>query len=391
MSGVVKVLVVGQTPPPWHGQAVMIDRLLRGNFERVRLYHVRMKFSESIDEVGRFRIGKLFHLVGVIARIVYHRVVHGTKVLCYPPAGPNRVPLYRDLMILSATRWMFRRTVLHFHAGGVSQLYPQLSRPMQWAFRRALFGADAAIRISHGSPPDAEALQARREFVVPYGIEDESPRFARQRLAPRSSGAPHNASNAAATALCEADPLRILFMGILRESKGLMVLVEACGQLAARGVPFELQVAGRFQSPAFETKTRQRIGELGIQRQVTFLGELVGDAKWKAFVRSDVFCLPTFYEAETFGIVLVEAMSLGLPVVATRWRGIPEIVDEGKTGYLVETHDAAAVAERLEHLQADPALREQLGAAGREKFARDFTVEKFWQRMEQIFLETAGA
>ena len=89
-----------------------------------------------------------------------------------------------------------------------------------------------------------------------------------------------------------------------------------------------------------------------------------------------MFCLPTFYEAETFGIVLVEAMSLGLPVVATRWRGIPEIVDDGKTGYLVETHDAAAVAERLEQLQADPALREQLGAAGREKFLSDFTVGK---------------
>ena len=172
MSGAVKVLVVGQTPPPWHGQAVMIDRLLRAPYERVRLYHVRMAFSESIDDVGRFRLGKLFHLLGVVLRIMYHRVVHGTKVLYYPPAGPNRVPMYRDLVILLSTRWMFRRTILHFHAGGISELYPQLSRPIQWLFRRALFGADAAVRISHGSPPDAIALEAKREFVVPYGIED---------------------------------------------------------------------------------------------------------------------------------------------------------------------------------------------------------------------------
>ena len=92
-----------------------------------------------------------------------------------------------------------------------------------------------------------------------------------------------------------------------------------------------------------------------------------------------------------FGIVLVEAMSVGLPVVATRWRGIPEIVDEGQTGFLLEPHDVGAVAERLEQLQADPALREQMGAKAREKFLSEFTVGMFWQRMEQVFLETAGA
>ena len=122
----------------------------------------------------------------MVLRIVYHRVVHGTKVLYYPPAGPNRVPMYRDLVILLSTRWMFRRTILHFHAGGISELYPQLSRPIQWLFRRALFGADAAVRISHGSPPDAIALEAKREFVVPYGIEDAPVRFENRRSVHRS-------------------------------------------------------------------------------------------------------------------------------------------------------------------------------------------------------------
>lgn len=400
MSGLVKVLVVGQTPPPWHGQAIMIDRLLRARFDRVRLYHVRMAFSDSIEEVGRFRIGKLFHLLGVIARIVYHRAAHGAKVLYYPPAGPNRVPLYRDVIILLSTRWMFRRTVLHFHAGGISQLYPRLSRPMQWLVRRALFSADAGVRISHGSPPDAEVLQARREYVVPNGIEDEGVRVAEQKFE-RSQPAiavlgsngnrTHLVTDSASTAVCEAEPLRVLFMGILRESKGLMVLIDACGHLAQRGVPFELQVVGKFQSQDFESAVQKRVAALGIEQKVTFRGALDKDAKWQAFAEANVFCLPTFYEAETFGIVLLEAMSLALPVVATRWRGIPEIVADGTTGFLVNTHDAEAVAERLEQLQGDPELRQQLGAAGREKFLSEFTAKKFWQRMEQVFLETADA
>ncbi len=124
----IKVLVVGQTPPPFGGQAVMIERLLRGNLPGIELFHVRMAFSRTMAEMGTMRWSKLFHLLGVIAKIVYHRVVHGVRILYYPPAGPNRVPMVRDLAILLATRWMFDKTILHFHAGGLSELYPRLPR-----------------------------------------------------------------------------------------------------------------------------------------------------------------------------------------------------------------------------------------------------------------------
>ena len=385
----------------------MIDRLLRAPYDRVKLYHVRMAFSDSIGEVGRFRLRKILHLASVVAQIIYHRVVHGARVLYYPPAGPNRVPLYRDLVILLSTRWMFRRTIFHFHAGGISELYPQLSRTMQWLFRKALFHADAGIRVSRGSPPDAVALAAKQEFIVPNGIEDEWPKIeayrmnrvgeadtadavfasaASSRIASGSQSISESAfSGGASVAECEANPLRILFVGILRESKGLLVLIEAGSQLAKRGVPFKLQVVGQFQSPEFEAQVKERLEELNLQDAVEFVGPLDNDAKWRAYARADVLCLPTFYEAETFAIVLVEAMCAALPVVATRWRGIPEVVEEGKTGYLAAVRDAASIADRLEQLQAEPERRREFGVAGREKFLREYTVEKYWMRMEEVF------
>ena len=87
----VKVLIVGQTPPPYHGQAIMIERLLRSHTNSTRLYHVRMQFSDSIDEIGKFAWAKITHLIWVIGRIFYYRLFHGVKILYYPPAGPNRV------------------------------------------------------------------------------------------------------------------------------------------------------------------------------------------------------------------------------------------------------------------------------------------------------------
>jgi glycosyltransferase involved in cell wall biosynthesis len=406
MSRPVKVLVVGQTPPPYHGQALMIERLLKGHFARIQLYHVRMAFSGSIDEVGKFRLGKVFHLLGVIARIIYHRIIHGVNVLYYPPAGANRVPMYRDLVILNCTRWMFRHTILHFHAGGAADLYSSLSRPMQWLYRRALFHADAAIRLSQSSPDDGRALAAKRNHIVANGIEDEFPRFehisskrahpwienAKERAESIvNRGQPLSVENAASsTATIELPPLRILFMGILRESKGLLALLQACAELHRRGVPFGLHIAGQFQTEEFASIARGKVEELDLQHKVHFHGVLQGNAKWQAFAEADVFCFPSFYESESFPTVLLEAMSFQLPVVATRWRGIVEIVDDESTGYLVECRQVAEITDRLEQLQTDPELRDRLGIAGRKKFLGEYALERHLQRMEDILIEAAG-
>jgi glycosyltransferase involved in cell wall biosynthesis len=80
----------------------------------------------------------------------------------------------------------------------------------------------------------------------------------------------------------------------------------------------------------------------------------------------------------------VEAMMFGLPVVATNWRGLPDIVVEGKTGFLVSPKDVKSIAERLKILVSDPDLRAAMGAAGRKRYEEKFTVDKFRVRMESV-------
>ena len=242
MSQVTKVLVVGQTPPPYGGQAIMIERFVNTPLEDVELIHARMGFSANMNEVGRVRLSKVIHLFGLIARIMYYRVVRGARILYYPPAGPDRVPMYRDVITLLATRWMFAKTIFHYHAGGVSELYAQLPRWQQWLFRRAYFRADAAIRISELTPEDGKLLDAHREYIVPNGIDDPCPEGKLSR---------------AVLAAIEGRPLRILFVGILRESKGLLVLIEACGRLAERSIPFQLEVMGQPHSDEFMARVKR--------------------------------------------------------------------------------------------------------------------------------------
>ncbi len=124
------------------------------------------------------------------------------------------------------------------------------------------------------------------------------------------------------------------------------------------------------------------IAKNGLTGKVEFLGVLSGAEKHARFAACDVFCFPSWFEAESFGLVLVEAMQFAKPVVSTLWRGIPSVVENGVNGYLVPVQDADAVAEKLLALARDPDLRRRMGEAGRRIFEERFTLEAFHRRME---------
>ena len=358
----VRVVAVGQTPPPHGGQAIAIESFVKGSYEGIDVQHVRMAFSAEMGDIGRFQAGKLLHLVSVIAQILWWRVRTGARVLYYPPAGPNLVPVARDLVILLATRWAFDTTVFHFHAGGLSEIWPRLPRVLRRPFRAAYAHPDLALQPSALNPPDGEFLRARSTMVVPNGVPDAAP-------SPSASGG-------------RMGRPAILYVGVLREDKGILVLVDACGRLRERGVAFELRIMGAFESPGFEQRVRRAVQERGIGGQTELLGTRTGAEKASWFASSDVFCNPTFFEAETFGLVVVEAMQFSLPVVASRWRGIPSVVMDGESGLLVPPKDPEALADALQLLLDDAGRRERLGSRGRQLYLEHYTEETYRANME---------
>ncbi len=366
----VRVLVVGQTPPPFGGQAVMIQALLDGRYERVHLFHVRLAFSDDMESVGKFAPRKLWVLFTTIIRIWVARFRHGTRVLYYPPAGPNTVPVLRDIILLCATRWLFRHTVFHFHAGGVSTYAPQLPAPFRPLFHLAYGKPSLAIRTAPQNPDDGKALGARTDIVVPNGIPDM-----------RGTVPEHQAHG--------DQPVVILFTGVLIPSKGVTVLLEAFGSLVKQGCHVQLELMGKWGDDAYRQSCETYVNEHGLGHRVTFVGVKRDQEKFIHFAACDIFCFPSYFEAESFGLVLAEAMQFGKPVVTTNWRGIPSVAHDGINGFVVPVRDPGAIATGLKRLIDDPALRERMGREGRRIFEQQFTLERFQRHMETALAAVA--
>jgi glycosyltransferase involved in cell wall biosynthesis len=158
--------------------------------------------------------------------------------------------------------------------------------------------------------------------------------------------------------------------------------------LLERGVQFQLEVVGKWQEDGLLGRMKNRICELNLTSRVRILGLVSNEEKFTAFARADVLCHPTFFD--TFPVVVLEGMAAGIPVVSTTHSGIPSMIDDGQTGFLVAPRDPAALADRLAWLAEHPDRRIEMGAAGRRKFEREFTLPRHLDRMRSVFLHMAG-
>ena len=159
-------------------------------------------------------------------------------------------------------------------------------------------------------------------------------------------------------------PLRILFVGNVIARKGLHHLVQALALVDRE--QWHLRVLGSLTSePRYVEEIRQLLGALHLAANVTLEGAASDEAIFAAYQTSDLFAAPAY---EGFGIVYLEAMSFGLPVIAATDGAAYEIVTDSENGYLVAPDDHAALAEHIERLVREPALLEKLSIGARRRY-----------------------
>jgi colanic acid/amylovoran biosynthesis glycosyltransferase len=188
--------------------------------------------------------------------------------------------------------------------------------------------------------------------------------------------------------------IRLLTVGRWTEKKGFLELVRALGLLRDRDIDFNLHIIAGAGSSSYERSVRNAIAEVAIEDRVTIEPWLPHERVVEAMRDSDILVLPCVRPANGAmdGIpnVLIEALSLQLPVVATRISGIPELVRHGETGLLVEERDPAGIAAAIAWYASHRTEAQDLAACGRRRVEEMFDIDRTTSALEQHFLVGAS-
>jgi len=338
---------------------VAYQALLRSSFARqFAITFVDVSMVRDIRQLGQPGLAKLWRFGWCVAQECWHLATKRFALVCLP-VSVNRNAFIKDAL-LAQVAMLFRVPVVFFaHGNNLPDLHDRSSPRFQRFMANTLCRAAGAIVLGERLRFNfTRWLPAERIQVAPIGIVSQG------ELPSRSA----------------SGPVTVLYLGNLIREKGVFMLLEAARQCPQ----IQFNFAGAWYSDRDEAEARATAGS-----NVEFLGPVTGQAKWQTLAKADILAFPTFYHYETMGLVILEAMQAGLPVVTTRRASIPEIIQDGVNGLFVNEQDVDDLAMKILRLAGDPDLRARMGAANRERFAAHYTHEQFGQRMAQLFDQIA--
>jgi len=364
--------------------------LLIGFYEGVNVIGIQLAFQNLINELTKrnhqFRIVNLgsslkAHRVGSFS--VYRSIEILTAVfqswVYIPSCNPVYITValsllgfFRDLFILLPAFILHKKTIIHVHSGGYGEFYKQQHPVLQKLIKYTISKVDVIIILSESLKDQFFFLDDDSKCVVVLNMVD--PLLLKDEPVDKWFGPPQ--------------PVQLLYLSNLMVDKGYLELLEACRILKENGqVNFECTFCGEFIE--FASETGHGDDDIEVQKEIFFskikqykldgyvkyLGVVKGDAKIKILQSSHLFILPTRYPWEGQPASILEAMIYGMPVISTNFRAIPDIVKDGKNGFLVDTPSPEIIASHIRDLWEKPQKYQDMSTQAKEMFWNMYTPE----------------
>lgn len=358
-----KILFIMHMPPPVHGAAMMGKYIHDSDLinEKFECHYINPSLSTSVANVGKVSIGKIVFMVKNIINII--RKVRNIKpVLCYYTPTADGWGIYRDLIVLSLLKWQKQKIVLHMHNKGVRN-FSNKHHFARWAYRRIFKNTHVILLAKELYPDIQEYVIEKNIYYCPNGMPQTN-------LDGYERTSVHT-------------PYTFLFLSNMIETKGVVEVLKACSILKSKGVKYVCNFVGK-RSTVSKERFEGLIKELCVESYVNYLGAKYNEDKISELRNADSLVFPTYYPGECFPLVLIEAMEYGLPCISTFEGGIPSLIDDGETGFLVQSKDTEALADKMLWLIEHQEEGLLMGKKGRNRFLENFTLDIFEHRMVDI-------
>lgn len=356
-----KILFMVQVPPPIHGAALrnlslLESKLLHEAFD-IRL--LPLAFADSIDSIGKLSFKKVLKTFRYAFTLLKTLISYKPDI-AYFTITPSGGAFYRDCLFVLVLKMFSVRIVYHLRGLGIKQ-----GREKTWLSKilyRFAFKKSYVICLGKVQFEDIKELPYNRHYVVPNGIKTEiDPQWIIRNTNGRA---------------------RILFLSNFVRSKGVFEFLEAMKKLKEQNSNFEaLLVGDNFDITLQEVVDYIKKNDLS--DNVKASGPRYNTEKFKTIGSCDIFVMPTYFEL--FPGVVLEAMQCGKPIVSTTTGAIPEIIDDGVNGLLVEPKNVDQLAEKIQYLVQHPHIAGSFGNAAKDKFDREFTLIRFEENMKKVF------
>lgn len=358
-----KVLFFVQLPPPVHGVSVTNEKIVKSETlitSDIDMDVLPLRFSAKIEDIDSLNISKIIKTFTIAFRLAFRCIFSRPRIVYFTLSIIGNT-FYRDVLYVAILKLLRINIVYHLHRVGVEQAGKDSNLRdflYRWVFRNT--------QVIH---------------LTPRLYEDVSPYVEKERCYFVSNGIDDPAGDSRTSRESSDEAVHFVFLSHMVAEKGVIVLLDALAELKKRGIRYRATFAGGRMSEECKAAFDSYRASDKIDDSVRYVGPVYGDDKDVLFAEADVFIFPSLYDS--FGIVLVEAMAYSLPVVSTWQGGIPDVVDDGETGFLVEKNDSIALADKMELLAADENLRTEMGRKGRKKFEKQYTSERFEQNILQ--------
>lgn len=357
-----RILFLLHFPPPVHGSSVIGQFIKNSQMinESFDCRYINLGTSKSIEEIGKKKINKIFRYLSIIWQALKQLIIF-RPCLCYIAVTVKGSAFYKDSLIVILNKLFRVRVIFHFHNKGVSSRQHLFIDNFLYY---AVFKNTDVILLSKYLYSDIKKyLPENRVHFCPNGIPENV-----QRSKFQVEG---------------TETVQILFLSNLIESKGVFVLLEACKILQNKYLKFHCTFVGGVGDVS-EQQFDFKVHQLGIETCVSYVGEKYGEEKESELLKADIFAFPTYYHNECFPLVILEAMQHHLPIVSTYEGGIPDIVEDNISGFVVKQMDVNNLAKKIEILIKNPALRKKMGEAGFERYQQKFTLDIFENNFTKI-------
>lgn len=354
-----KILFILHLPPPVHG-AAMVGKYIQDSELINNEFHcqfINLALAKDLNDIGKGGITKLINFIKKTNSI--RRTVKEFKPdLCYVTPNAKGGAFYKDFIIVQLLKILGCKILVHYHNKGVSTRQNHFIDNILY---KIFFKNIKVILLAKSLYPDFQKYVSQSHlYICPNGIP-QSP----------SLNTPQNKS------------LNILFLSNMMEEKGVWTLLEACKILRQKNLSFTCHFVGKW-SDISEAEFKKKIFSNQMEQHVFSHGAQYGKDKEKFWQACDLFVFPTYYHNESFPMVLLEAMQQKKACISTDEGGIPEIIIQNETGYIIPKKSPQELANKLEYLIKHPDICHTMGEKGFQRYKQLFTLEAFEKRLTTI-------